>query len=143
MKTLAQIPVKFFLVFFFLMTRLSVYGQTEEKIVATAKTSLSEDVLARTKEIKSQKKSHRAYIVTANIRNIGYGNKCVTEATRKMGFVYVPMPANEIERKSTFYYFTHNQMARLKVTLKNGPFWQGKLKKNIKRCRQTTGDFTG
>jgi hypothetical protein len=60
-----------------------------------------------------------------------------------LGFVYVPMPIQEVERKSRFYYFMHNQAAKLKLTLKNGPFWHKKLKKSIKRCLQSTGDFTG
>jgi hypothetical protein len=67
----------------------------------------------------------------------------VTEETKRMGFEYTPMPVSAIERRSAFYYFLHNQAARFKVTLKNGPFWQKKLKKRIKKCRQMTGDFTG
>ncbi len=143
MKQIYQIRIKRLIVFLSLVSGFSAAGQTQERISATAKTSLSEEVLSRVEEVKSLKKQRSHQIVTTNLRNIGYGNRCVTEATHKLGFTYVPMPINEVERRSAFYYFMHNQAARFKVTLKSGPFWQHKLKKRIKECRRTTGDFTG
>ena len=143
MKQVYQIRFKQLIIFLFILPSFTVAGQTEDRITATAKTSMSEEVLSRVEEVKSLKKQRSHQIVTTDLRNIGYGNRCVTEATHKLGFTYVPMPISEVERKSAFYYFIHNQAARFKVTLKNGPFWQHKLKKRIKECRRTTGDFTG
>jgi hypothetical protein len=143
MKQVYYIQCKQLMIFLLMLSGFNAVGQTEERITATAKTSMSEEVLSRLEEVKSLKKQRSHQIVTTDLRNIGYGNRCVMEATHKLGFTYVPMPINEVERKSGFYYFIHNQAARFKVTLKNGPFWQHKLKKRIKECRRTTGDFTG
>jgi hypothetical protein len=143
MKQIYQIGLKKFIFPLFLLYGFTAAGQTQERIMNTAKTSMNEEVLLRDEEAKNFKKHRNEHIVTTHLRNIGYGNKCVTEATHKLGFTYVPMPINEVERRSAFYYFIHNQATRFKITLKNGPFWQHTLKKRIKECLQITGDLTG
>jgi hypothetical protein len=126
-----------------MLSGLQVYGQVESNMMAASKMTSHLKEKRKANKIKTPDIYRPIGIVVTDIRDIGYGNRCVSEATQKMGFVYVPMPIQEIERKPRFYYFIHNQAARFKVTLKNGPFWQKKLKKSIKNCRQTTGDFTG
>lgn len=141
MKSSVQISGLSLLVLVCILPGQKANGQTEARIVATTKTSL--EVVSPAKTEKNTPKRHTVHIVTTDIRNIGYGNMCVAEETNRMGFEYTPMPVSAIEKRSVFYYFIHNQTAKFKVTLKNGPFWQHKLKKRIKKCRQMTGDFTG
>ncbi|QHT69244.1 hypothetical protein GXP67_22700 [Rhodocytophaga rosea] len=133
---------KYYLVLVLFLYSLQVCAQVENNLTAAPKKSSRSEKRVKPR-IKTPEVSIPLRIVVTDIRNIGYGNRCVGEATQKVGFVYVPMPIQEVERKSRFYYFLHNQSAKLKLTLKNGPFWHKKLKKSIKRCLQSTGDFTG
>lgn len=135
--------IRFYLILLLLMSGLQVSGQIENTMMATSSLGARENVSGKSRKIKTPPVPRPIHILVTDIRDIGYGNLCVIEATRKLGFTYVPMPIQEIERKSKLRYFINNQVARFKVTLKNGPFWQKKLRKSIKRCRQTTGDFTG
>ena len=114
-----------------MLVSIPVLGQ-ENKITATTKTSISDEF--DLKELKNRQRRTVSYLVVTDIRDIAYGNRCVTEATRRLGFVYTPMPISEIERKSRFHYFTHNQFTKLKITLKHGPGWKKKLRKSIARC---------
>jgi hypothetical protein len=113
------------------LASIPVLGQ-ENKITATTKTSISDEY--DLKELKNRQRRTVTYLVVTDIRDIAYGNRCVTEATRRLGFVYTPMPISEIERKSRFHYFTHNQFTKLKITVKHGPGWKKKLRKSIARC---------
>ncbi len=132
--------IKFYLAFLLLLSGVQASGQIENSMMASSPSKGKSSAKAR--KIKTPPIIRPIPIVVTDIRNIGYGNLCVSEATRKMGFTYVPMPL-DIGKRSKFRHFFNNQAARFKVTLKNGPFWQKKLKRNIKRCLQTTGDFTG
>jgi hypothetical protein len=127
----------FFFMFFMLVSTgvlfsIPALGQHENRITATTKTSLSEDFDLR--DLKNNQRRTVSYLVVTDIRDIAYGNRCVSEATRRMGFVYTPMPINEVERRSRTHYFFHNQFTKFKITLKHGPNWKKKLKKSIKRC---------
>lgn len=108
----------------------------EARPLTTTATSLETHaaVKASVKETKAKRNRPYTYLVTTDIEETAYGNICVTEATRRMGFVYVPMPVNEIEKRSRFYYFFHNQVAGLKITFKNGLFWKRKLKRAMAAC---------
>jgi hypothetical protein len=130
----------FFLVL--LLYSLQVCAQVENNLTAAPKKSSRSEKKEKPR-IKTPKLQVPLRIVVTDIRNIGYGNRCVGETTQRLGFTYVPMPIQEVERRSRFHYFLHNQSVKLKMTLKNGPFWHKKLKKSIKRCLQSTGDFTG
>lgn len=134
--------IKFYLALLLLASGLEASGQIENSMLAASPSSTRGKASAKARKIKTPPINRPIPIVVTDIRDIGYGNLCVSEATRKMGFTFVPMPVN-IEKRSKIRHFFNNQSARFKVTLKNGPFWQRKLKKNIKRCLQTTGDFTG
>ncbi|MEM6524826.1 MAG: hypothetical protein AAGF85_04250 [Bacteroidota bacterium] len=71
------------------------------------------------------------------------GNRCMEEVTSKMGFVYLLQPNGLEGNKSGLNRFAHNFAAKLRITLRNGPFWRFKLKKKTKECRKETGDFVG
>lgn len=115
----------FFLVLFSMC--MPVLAQHEHRIRATTKTSISEEF--DLKELKNSRRRTVNYLVVTDIRDVAYGNRCVTEATRRLGFIYTPMPIIEVERKSKFHYFIHNHINKFKVTLKHGPGWKKKLKK--------------
>lgn len=67
------------------------------------------------------------------------GNKCMEEITHKMGFKYVVMPKDYY---SPFGRVMHNFFIKTILFFKN-PFWKIKVNKQMKRCRQMTGDFYG
>jgi hypothetical protein len=134
MTTAHQLGV--FLTLVSLLAFQQVGAQTHEPVLATSKTSFEH-------QVKQAKRNRYIRIITSDVHRIGYGNRCAAQATHRMGFEYVPMPIGEIEEKSRLYYFMHNQSSRLKIAFKNGPFWQYKLKRYVRECRRTTGDFTG
>jgi hypothetical protein len=115
-----------------LLISMPVLGQHQNRITATTKTSISEDF--DLKDLKNNQRRTVKYLVVTHLRDIAYGNRCVTDATRRLGFVYTPMPITEVERRSRAYYFLHNQLTKLKITVKHGPGWKKKLRKSIKRC---------
>lgn len=65
------------------------------------------------------------------------------EITQDMGFVYLVQPKGQAYNDNGFERNLHNFFAKLRITLKNGPFWKFKLKKWRKKCRAETGDFVG
>jgi len=74
------------------------------------------------------------------------GNPCMEAVRKKMGFVYVIQTKTQTKYKTRmngFDRFWHNLVAKLKITLRNGPFWKFKLKKKRKECREITSDFVG
>lgn len=142
MKSYLQIN-KTFPVFLLLIAAIianEAKGQSQEPVLATSNTSFDSRVSFNK---QASKRSRNIRIITTSIKEIGYGNRCVSEATHKLGFEYVPMPISEVEKKSALHYFVRNRIAGFRITLKNGLFWKHKLKKQIRQCRLTTGDFTG
>ncbi len=115
-----------------LLLSLPVAGQEANRITATTKTSISDEF--DLKGLKNNQRRKVKVLVVTDIRNVPYGNRCESEATRRLGFVYTPMPISEVERRSKFHYFIHNQVTKLGITLKHGPGWKKKLKKSVKRC---------
>ncbi|MGB3619600.1 MAG: hypothetical protein WBA12_15885 [Catalinimonas sp.] len=71
-----------------------------------------------------------------------HGNRCVSEYTQKMGFVYVIEPKEETNDADFGKFFT-NMGNRVVLTFRNGPFWSCRVRRRIKQCRIGSGDFTG
>ncbi len=115
-----------------LLFSIPVAGQQANRITATTKTSIIQEF--DLKALKNNQRRKVKVLVVTDIRNVAYGNRCESEATRRLGFVYTPMPINEVEKKSKLHYFLHNQVTKFNITLKHGPGWKKKLRKSVKRC---------
>lgn len=96
---------------------------------------------------KSNHKDHKnrpiIHWVKTSTKGLLLGNRCMEEVTSEMGFVYLIQNKGQAGNRSGFNRFTHNFAAKLRITLRNGPFWRFKLKKKTKECRKETGDFVG
>jgi hypothetical protein len=90
---------------------------------------------------KKEKKIYFIYVDKPN--KVLYMNPCVTEFTREMGFEYahkfdLKNSEDVIDREVNW----HNYKVGWKLFWRNGPFWKRRLKKRMKQCLHTSGDFT-
>jgi hypothetical protein len=89
------------------------------------------------------KKKRTRILYTHNTKKVLLGNYCVTEFTQSLGFEYQPAFVNATEPRNELAIYAHNFITNIALTFRNGPFWKRKVKKRIKFCRTTTGDFIG
>lgn len=73
--------------------------------------------------------------------NLLLGNKCAEDVTKGFGFQYVIVPPNQQMKGSRFFF--HNFWAKFKLFFKNGPFWGGRVRKLLKKCKKMTNDYVG
>lgn len=83
------------------------------------------------------------YIYTNDSKGIYFGNPCVMEATRSMGFEYVLQVKGIPGSPSEDEQFEHNVIVKTKLVFTRSPFWKLILKKKIKKCLEMSGDFVG
>lgn len=96
---------------------------------------------ARVKEPKAQK--NYLHLYKPNTRGTLMGNKCVDDYTLKRGFRYVVVPDSPDDSRSISGMRLHNFGVKFVLLLKNGPFWHHRLNKEIRKCREQTGDYMG
>ncbi len=89
------------------------------------------------------KKKKIRYIIKNGTSGILYGNPCVLQVTRRMGFEYAVqtplLPGSTIEPRRLW----NNFKVKLLLTLKHGPFWKISLNKRLKECGIKSGDRVG
>ncbi|WP_224995146.1 hypothetical protein [Cesiribacter sp. SM1] len=105
---------------------------------ATGNTSYS----ARMKNEPAAAKEYM-HLYRTNTRGTLLGNKCMEDYTEKMGFRYVMMPPDQDGSLTATEMRFHNFGVKFALLLKNGPFWHHRLNKQVKKCREKTGDFYG
>lgn len=92
---------------------------------------------------QTQSKNKRYMIIfKPNTRGILYGNPCIMEVTRKMGFEYSVAPKGTPGYKTELGRVLHNFGVKTVLFFKN-PFWKIKVKRKVEECRIKTGDYTG
>lgn len=95
-----------------------------------------------TKAHRPKRKKIR-YIIKNGTSGILYGNPCVLQVTRKMGFEYAVqtplLPGSTIEPRRLW----NNFKVKLLLTLKYGPFWKITVNKRLKECGIKSGDRVG
>ncbi|MEM9052250.1 MAG: hypothetical protein AAGC47_09385 [Bacteroidota bacterium] len=83
------------------------------------------------------------YIIKNGTGGILYGNPCVLQITRKMGFEYAVqtplLPGSTVEPKRLWNNFKVKSL----MTLKHGPWWKISLNKKMRACGIKSGDRTG
>jgi hypothetical protein len=83
------------------------------------------------------------YLYAYNMKKVLYGNQCVNDVTRKFGFEYIPAFDSAEEKRNDLEIWAHNFMTNIAITLKHGFFWKRKVRKRIKYCAESSGDFNG
>lgn len=59
------------------------------------------------------------------------------------GFEYMPAFDSAEEPRNDLEIWAHNFFTSLSITFKKGLFWKRKVKKRIKYCAESSGDFNG
>ena len=90
--------------------------------------------------MKKPKGQGQELVTTISTRNVLYGNKCVHDFTQSMGFEYHVETKMEKEQSTAWSRYWGNKAAKIKITLKNGPFWQARVRRKVNECRVKTGD---
>lgn len=125
------------LCFCFLMTSKESFSQEG---VATNKTDSNTSV----KQSRDEKKGAKRYMLIyhKNTKGILYGNPCMMEVTRSMGFEYAVAPKGTKGYRTEAGRVVHNFGVKTVLFVKN-PFWKIKVNRKLKECRIKTGDYTG
>ena len=82
-------------------------------------------------------------IIKNNTKGILYGNPCMNEETRRMGFEYVVQTPGLPGSLGTFRRLWNNFWTKARLTFTNTPFWKLILKSRVKDCRERSGDRVG
>ncbi len=92
---------------------------------------------------KDFKKKRPIQWVKKSSKGLLIGNPCMEEFTQSLGFVYLIQPKGTAPNKNGLQRNLHNFGAKMRITLRNGPFWKFRLKKKRRECGTETGDFVG
>ena len=90
---------------------------------------------------KSQKKID--IIFKTKSGKVLYGNPCLREFTRDMGFEYALQSPNMYNSSGVWSIRRNNLLVYFKLIIKKSPFWKLILNNQVKDCRQKMGDFVG
>lgn len=94
-------------------------------------------------KFESKEKHRDRYLYAHNMRKILYGNPCVTEVTKAFGFEYIPAFDSPDEPRNDLQIWAHNFVTSIAITFRHGLLWKRKVKKRIRYCAETSGDFNG
>ena len=72
-----------------------------------------------------------------------YGNPCLREFTRDMGFEYALQSAKMSISSGVWNMRGNNLIVHTKLFFKKSPFWKLILNNQVKDCRRKMGDFVG
>lgn len=70
-----------------------------------------------------------------------YGNRCAEMEAQKMRIEFIIIPKDIGFGMKLRNFFGVNLNAHAKAFFRNGFFWQKRLKKRIRKCRDATGDY--
>ena len=134
--------LKYFCAFISLFIGLISYGQDQGSVAF----SPEESVGISPKKLKKQgakSKRNIEIIFKTKSGKVLYGNPCLREFTRDMGFEYALQSAKMSNRSGVWNMRGNNLMVFAKLVLKKSPFWKLILNKQVKDCRRKMGDFVG
>lgn len=97
---------------------------------------------------KQYKKRKPVELIKTSSKGLLLGNPCMEEIYKELELRYT-IQRKEFTGKPNsnyvngFYRFFKNFGAKVKLLLRNGPFWKFKLNKKRKQCRELAGDYVG
>lgn len=93
---------------------------------------------------KNKPKRKRIDVIIKNSpEGILYGNPCVEEETKQMGFKYTVQNPGLPGTLKPLTLMVHNLKVYTRLTLTKSPFWKAILKRRIRDCRERSGDWMG
>ena len=87
------------------------------------------------------KRKELNFVIKKDTKGYLPGNKCFEEVTTDMGFIYLAVPKGQSYYTSEFDRNLHNFGAKIKILVKNGPFWKIKVNKTYKKCNYGYADY--
>jgi hypothetical protein len=94
-------------------------------------------------KFESKSKKRDRYLYAYDMKKVLYGNTCVTEVTKSFGFEYIPAFDSPDEPRNDLAIWAHNFTTSVAIAFRHGIFWKRKVKKKIRFCAETSGDFNG
>jgi len=134
--------ISFLILIAFTCVQFSCSSQKENKKKDAYKFSSTTDFYNAEKFEGFEKKRYR-YLYAYNMKKVLYGNQCVNDITRKFGFEYIPAFDNAEEPRNDLQIWAHNFFTNIGITFRHGLFWKSKVKKRIRYCAESSGDFNG
>ncbi len=95
------------------------------------------------KKKNAPKRKEIRLIIKNNTKWILYGNPCMIEETRKMGFEYAVQTKGIPGSLGFFGRTWNNFQTKFVLTFTRSPFWKLILKSRVKDCRIKSGDLVG
>ena len=139
-----RISFLFILILFFALAwNFDIQAQDQDDIKKSLPTEKVGFKVEDDSKANRPKQKKIRYIIKNGTGGILYGNPCVLQITRKMGFEYAVqtplLPGSTVEPKRLWNNFKVKSL----MTLKHGPFWKISLNKKMKDCGIKSGDRTG
>ncbi len=116
--------------------------QSFDPNVKTGATSVSSDK-KKDAPVADEFPEKLEYFIINDPQKVLYGNPCVEEVTHSLGFRYMLVPMTKIDGYIDEDPVWHNFKTHVKLIFKNGPFYKSKVRKAIKTCAVSSGDFVG
>ncbi len=96
------------------------------------------------KKKKNAPKARNIRYITKNKgQGLLYGNPCMVEQTRRMGFEYVIQTPGLPGTLKPWKRYWENFKTSAVLTLTKSPFWKTILNGRVKNCRKKSGDLVG
>jgi hypothetical protein len=67
----------------------------------------------------------------------------VNDVTHQFGYEYIPAFDSAEEPRNDLEIWVHNFFTSVGITFRHGLFWKKKVKKRIRYCADSSGDFNG
>jgi hypothetical protein len=134
--------MKYFIVSFLLLSVVVVKGvaQGYDRANPTENIRMKQDDNNK----KNKPKRKRIDVIIKNSpKDLLYGNPCVEEETRQMGFKYTVQNPGLPGTLKPVTLFIHNMKVYTRLTLTKSPFWKMVLNRRIRDCRERSGDWMG
>ena len=134
--------LKYFFVWILLAVALICSGQDKGSTVF----SVDESIGITPKKLKrrvAKNQKNIDIIFKMKSGKVLYGNPCLREFTRDMGFEYALQSANMLNSSGIWNMRGNNLMVYTKLIFKKSPFWKWILNHQVKDCRKKMGDFVG
>lgn len=127
--------------FVLLLTVCFLPGHAQETMPRTNTTDINAKV-NKDRE-RPEKKKRYLVLIKNNTKNILYGNKCFEDYTLSKGYMYEVQNKGVYGSMPGFKKFWHNFGVNLALIFKRGPWWKLSANKQMKRCRELSGDYVG
>ena len=134
--------LKYFCTWMLIVMGLMSMGQDQESTAFSPEESIGmTPKMIKKKVAKSQKNIE--IIFKTKSGKVLYGNPCLREFTRDMGFEYA-LQSTKMSISSVVWNMRGNNLiVYTKLFFKKSPFWKLILNNQVKDCRRKMGDFVG